>query len=174
MEREDKVVAVLAAAGGSVIGRVRLQKSVYLLERLGLNSGFRFAYHHYGPFSRDLDNAMADAKAFGLVKEEFRRRESDGAIYSAFTLQPEASVDPRAYGTLGQERTAALVNRFAETNVTVLELAATVHWLAEAEHVPDWPAEIRKRKGVKVKEGRLEQAVDLLTELHLAPPVAAV
>ena len=42
MEREEIVAAVVAAAGGQLIGRVRLQKAVYLLERLGLNSGFEF------------------------------------------------------------------------------------------------------------------------------------
>jgi hypothetical protein len=39
-EREDIVSAVIAAAGGELIGRVRLQKTVYLLDRLGLDSGF--------------------------------------------------------------------------------------------------------------------------------------
>jgi len=60
MEREQIVAAVVAAARGPLIGRVRLQKTVYLLDRVGLNSGFDYEYHHYGPYSRDLDNATAD------------------------------------------------------------------------------------------------------------------
>ena len=98
-EREDVVAAVLAAAGGELTGRVRLQKAVYLMDRLGLESGFSFDYHHYGPFSRDLDNATADAKAFGLVEEEFERRQSDGATYSIFRLKGQPK--PEAYGRLG-------------------------------------------------------------------------
>ena len=41
-EREDIVAAVVEAAGGTLIGRVRLQKAVYLLDRLGLESGLSF------------------------------------------------------------------------------------------------------------------------------------
>ena len=60
-EREDIVAAIVAAAGGRLTSRVRLQKVVYLLDRLGLHSGFDFDYYNYGPYSRDLDNATVDA-----------------------------------------------------------------------------------------------------------------
>lgn len=168
-EREDVVAAVVSAAGGTLIGRVRLQKAVYLMDRLGLESGFSFDYHHYGPFSRDLDNAMGDAKAFGLVEEAFDRRQSDGASYSIFTLQGEAK--PEAYGKLSRKKAAELAQLFAATNVTVLELAATVDWLWREEKFTDWRGEIVKRKGVKVQAGRLEKAVVLLAQLKLSPPI---
>lgn len=63
-EPEDRVVEIVNAAGGRLVSRVRLQKIAYLLEKLGAESGFRFSYHHYGPYSRDLDNAILDAEAF--------------------------------------------------------------------------------------------------------------
>jgi uncharacterized protein len=173
MEREEIVAAVVAAGGGELTGRVRLQKTVYLLDRLGLNSGFGFDYHHYGPFSRDLDNAVADAKAFGLVEERFEHRQSDGAAYSVFALRSGKAADPKAYGRLGGAHARDLVKLFAATNVTVLELAATVDWLSRVERVPDWKGEIRKRKGVKVQGGRLEEAVALLGKLDLEPPAVA-
>ena len=169
-EREDVVAAVLAAAGGELTGRVRLQKAVYLMDRLGLESGLSFDYHHYGPFSRDLDNATADAKAFGLVEEEFERRQSDGATYSIFRLKGQPK--PEAYGRLGAEKAGELARLFAATNVTVLELAATVDWLWHVEKYADWKSEITKRKGVKVQGGRLEKAVELLAQLNLSPPPA--
>lgn len=167
-EREDVVAAVLAAAGGALTGRVRLQKAVYLMDRLGLESGLSFDYHHYGPFSRDLDNATADAKAFGLVEEEFEQRQSDGATYSIFRLKGQPKAD--AYGGLGAKRAEELAQVFAATSVTILELAATVDWLWRVENYIDWKSEIRKRKGVKVQSGRLEKAVKLLAELNLSPP----
>jgi hypothetical protein len=170
-EREDVVAAVVAAAGGTLIGRVRLQKAVYLMERMGLESGFSFDYHHFGPFSRDLDNATEDAKAFGLVAEEFGKRQSDGASYSIFKLKSDAK--PEAYGQLGREKASRLGKLFGETNVTVVELAATVDWLWREEKYADWRAEITKRKGVKVQGGRLEKALALLAELNLSPPALA-
>lgn len=170
-EREDIVTAVVAAAGGKLIGRVRLQKVVYLMDRLGLESGFSFDYHHYGPFSRDLDNATADAKAFGLLDEKFEHRQTDGASYSVFILKGDSK--PEAYGKLGATKAGKLAELFASTNVTVLELAATVDWLWRVEKYDDWRREITKRKGVKVQNGRLEKAVALLTELKLAPPAVS-
>ena len=162
MEREDVVTAVVAAAGNQIIGRVRLQKTVYLLDRLGLNSGFGYEYHHYGPYSRDLDNATADAKAFGMIEEDYERRQSDGAMYSIFRLSSGAAQRKEAYGELGRERAAELARLFAHTNVTVLELAATIDWLWREEKHRDWQSEITKRKSLKVRHGRLERAVDLL------------
>jgi uncharacterized protein len=172
MEREDVVVAVVAAAGGKLTSRVRLQKTVYLLDRLGLRSGFDYDYHHYGPYSRELDNAMLDAKAFDLVEEKFDHRQSDGAMYSIFELKANAKEE--AYGKLGSDRTGELVRKFVRTNVTVLELAATVDWLAQVEHHDDWRSEIIKRKGVKVQGDRLEKAVSLLVEIGLSPTSAGI
>ncbi len=172
MEREDIVAAIVSAAGGRLVSRVRLQKTTYLLDQLGLNSGFDYEYHHYGPYSRDLDNAVLDAWAFDLVDESFGRRESDGARYSIFSLKPDANVKDEALGELGRARAAALIQKFANTNVTVLELAATIDWLWRQEKCRDWRAEVTKRKGAKVQGGRLERAVELLKEIGLPPPAA--
>lgn len=171
MEREHIVATVLAAAEGRLVGRVRLQKTVYLLEQLGLESGFSFEYHHYGPYSRELDGATADAKAFQLIDEEIAYRHDDGAAYSVFKLK--GAPKTLALGTLAEGRARDLVRQFADTNVTVLELAATAHWLWRHEGRTDWRAEITKRKGMKVRDGRLERAIALLRQLELAPPEPA-
>ena len=169
-ERETIVAAVVvAAAGGTLISRVRMQKSVYLLDRLGLNSGFEFEYHHYGPYSRDLDLATADAVALQMVSETFQHREGDGARYSVFELK-QASPGEDAFGALGRQRATLLAEKFASTNITVLELAATVDWLCHAEKCEDWRAEVSRRKPLKVGGGRLDRAEMLLMNLGLTPP----
>jgi uncharacterized protein YwgA len=169
-EREDIVAAVVGGAGGTLTSRVRLQKTVYLLDRLGLNSGFDYEYHNYGPYSRDLDNATADAKAFGLIEEKYAHRKIDGAMYSIFTLSRAERADEQVYGSLGRERMSELVRLFTETNATVLELAATIDWLWRQERYADWKSEITKRKGVKVRQGRLERAEEFLHTIGLPPP----
>jgi uncharacterized protein YwgA len=170
-EREDTVVAVVAAAPGrQLTSRVRLQKAIYLLDRLGLESGFEFDYHHYGPYSRRFDNATADAKAFSLVTERIEHRKSDGASYSIFEAPDGVEPKAEAFGKLGRERTSDLVGLFAKTNLTVLELAATIDWLWRFEKVADWRSEVERRKGAKVGGGRLDRAVGLLRELNLSPP----
>lgn len=170
IEREKIVAAVVQAAGGSLTSRVRLQKTVYLLDRLGLNSGFSFEYYHYGPYSRDLDNATADAEAFGLVEETFAHRDSDGARYSIFALKVGAEAIEASFGDMDADRAGEAAKRFAKTNVTVLELAATIDWLWKEEKIADWRGEVKKRKGSKIGQGRLERAIELLCELGLQPP----
>ena len=40
------VPGLVLANGGELVGSVRLQKVVYLLDQIGLNSGFAFDYRH--------------------------------------------------------------------------------------------------------------------------------
>lgn len=167
---EQKVAAVLDATGGKLVSRVRLQKTVYLLEQLGLRSEFEFEYHHFGPYSRELDAAVSDARTLSVVREEIHRRESDGASYSVFVLSEPDSSKTEALGGLSKTRTQELVRKFVNTHVTVLELAATVHWLWRFERYKDWRTEIGRRKPMKVRQkGRLEAALALLRDLGLSP-----
>lgn len=167
---EHVVADIVAAAGGRLVSRIRLQKLAYLLDQLGAQSGFRYVYHHYGPYSRDLDAAVFDAEAFGLVDEKYDRRKLDGARYSIFELKGDAG--SHAYSYLGDAGLRDIVQRLASVNATVLELAATAHWLVESEKIKDWKAEIIRRKGSKASEDRLSEATTLLTALRL-PPAAA-
>ena len=48
------IPSLVVAAGGEIVGKIRLQKVVYLLDQMGLNSGFSYQYFHYGPYSEDL------------------------------------------------------------------------------------------------------------------------
>lgn len=167
IEREEHVAAIVDSAGGKLVSRVRLQKIAYLLDQLGMESGFSYQYHHYGPYSRDLDNAILDAEAFGYVEETFERRQSDGARYSVFESRkvPKTNV----FGHLDTNEVGQVIRKLADTNVTVLELAATAHWLAAVEKVPDWKKEIVRRKGPKTENNRLDKAIDLLRDLRLPP-----
>jgi len=166
-EPEDRVADIVVAAGGRLVSRVRLQKVAYLLDKLGANSGFSFSYHHYGPYSRELDSAVLDAEAFGKIEETIERRQSDGARYSVFDATPGARAQGYLYLTAPGLRDRA--RELAAESVTVLELAATAHWLLEEERVADWKTEIVRRKGPKTKNGRLSEAVNLLSRLGLEP-----
>ncbi|RVJ45855.1 hypothetical protein CN176_03460 [Sinorhizobium medicae] len=168
-EPEHHVAEIIAAAGGRLVSRIRLQKIAYLLDQLGSESGFDYVYYHYGPYSRDLDNAVLDAEAFGLVQEKFDYRQTDGARYSIF--ENKQAVD--GFTTLKDGRLRDLAKRLASKNVTVLELAATARWLVVDEGIPDWETEIRRRKGSKTDKGRLEEAKKLLSEIGLDLPQQA-
>jgi len=172
MDREVVVATLLKAAGGELTGSVRFQKAVYLLDQLGLDTGFRYEYQNYGPFSPDLDNAVADAKALSYVQEYIGRREIDGARYSTFKLNPNDTDLPVHIGQLGLEDLKEHLQKFVNADVTVLELAATAHWLAAEERIDDWQDELLRRKTIRAQGDRLERALELLRDVGL-PPAAA-
>jgi uncharacterized protein YwgA len=169
-EAESAVADIVVASGGRLASRVRLQKIAYLLDQLGAKSGFVYSYHHYGPYSRDLDTAIFEAEADGLVEETFEHRKSDGARYSVFVAK-HANGEP-GFSYLADAALRERARRLASANVTVLELAATAHWLKQGEKFGDWRTEIIRRKGTKTASGRLEEALALLRELGLPPGAA--
>lgn len=163
---DDLVVDTIAFSDGELVGRIRLQKVFYLLEKLGMQSGVPFEYHHYGPYSEAVSDAVTDAKFWGKLKETVSFRVSDGAPYSSF--KTDRSV-PQSLGSMKAEDAQNFLKKFAGYTSTVLELAATVHWLAFVEKVPNWRAEIKASKANKIENGRLDKAVALLTDIGLAP-----
>ncbi len=69
-ELDELLVQVVALAGGTVVGKTRLQKMMYLLDQCGLNSGCRYNYHHCGPFSAQIAEAAEDACELNLLRYE--------------------------------------------------------------------------------------------------------
>ncbi|NJL08737.1 MAG: hypothetical protein HC900_11095 [Methylacidiphilales bacterium] len=124
-EPEHNVADIVKAAGGRLVSRIRLQKIAYLLDQMGADSGFVYTYHHFGPYSRELDSAILDAKAFNLVEEKVERRKLDGARYSIFTTKENG--DEFNFSYLHDDKLRKFVERLSSENVTVLELAATAH-----------------------------------------------
>lgn len=151
--------SLVRAAGGEIAGKVRLQKMVYLLDQLGLNSGASYEYHHYGPYSAELAEQANDDVIFCELVEESRRRKGDGVPYVTYRAQGKAPESLKGF--------QAAIDLMQGTTATVLELAATAHWLKVYERLPNWKAEIKRRKGVKTEGGRLEEALALLERLQL-------
>lgn len=51
-------------------GRTKLQKIVYLSSRPDNIFNLRFVGYHYGPYSRELQEAISKMLAFNLIREE--------------------------------------------------------------------------------------------------------
>lgn len=162
------VPSLVLAAGGQLIGKIRLQKAVYLLDQMGLASGFSYEYHHYGPYSEDLAEQVEDDVIFGRLEADLRRRQSDGVPYVAYRANASGRGEP-IDSHMPRDRVGDALAQMERRSATVLELAATMHWLAVVENLPDWSAELVRRKGAKTKQGRQEQALDLLRTLGLPP-----
>ncbi|MDR6954683.1 uncharacterized protein YwgA [Ancylobacter sp. 3268] len=157
--------SLVAAAGGEIVGRIRLQKLVYLLDQLDLGSGFSYAYHHYGPYSAELAEEVGDEVVLGRLDEETRYRRGDGVPYVVYKSTGEEDAAAAAI----RRHFGAQLGEMQSCSATVLELAATIHWLAFKEECEDWRGELVRRKTVKTENGRTDQALALLAKLGLSP-----
>ena len=167
---EDFIVKMVSLSGGELVGRVRLQKIVYLLSQTGSPNipKLNWKYHHYGPYSVDLDSAIELAKHEDRIVEERRPRKSDGSLYSVFKLNDSAD-EREETDAVEIEQLEKLIRQLKNETSVVLELAATAHWLSEVEKVSDWKREIKLRKTWKADEERLQKALAVLSRLGLPP-----
>jgi hypothetical protein len=65
---------------------------VYLLDQMGLGSGYSFEYRHYGPYSAELSEEMEDDVIFRRLNVETKRRQSDGVPYTVYKVESDAEV----------------------------------------------------------------------------------
>lgn len=160
----EKLADVIAQNGGEIVGRTRLQKVFYLLEARGIGFGLAFDYHHYGPYSEELALAADDAQAMGYLRTE-QRQGFHEVPYTVFkvtvNVQPQDKED--ATGTLR----AKYLKIMEGYSALVLELAATVVFLKDHGYPDSHWMELKRRKGTKVTDRRLEQVKRLLTELDM-------
>ena len=160
----SNVVDIIQSAGGQIVGRTRLQKIVCLLELAGMDSGFQFEYHHYGPYSEKLSDAVAMAVMSNEIDEDIIYANWGGG-YSVYKVNPPTS---SSFVDVDNDRTR-LIKKAASANSIVLELAATAAYLAK-EGISDPWGETEQRKYDKAQKGRLGQAKSLYRELRKIVP----
>jgi uncharacterized protein len=154
-KRMNRIAQILRDAGGKIVGRTKLQKTVYVLTLAGFEDQFRFGYKHYGPFSEDLAETADLASAFGVISER-QQDASSGGTYSVY--EAEAG-EPSA-----QAARIRLTREAARSDAVLLELAATAAYLAKEGNPRPW-FETARRKPDKAADGRLERAKELYRDL---------
>lgn len=151
-----KDISAVIGAAGDLVGRTRLQKTVSLLEMVGLGYGFGFDYYKFGPFSDDLVVSLDRAIALGYVTEE-ERRANWGGSYSVFH-----STNP---GPTNNATRDALIQIAKNADAIALELAVTAAFLA-TQGSPDPWNEVAMRKPEKVGGNFLAKAKALYGQLR--------
>lgn len=150
-----KVAAIIADAGGRVVGRTRLQKIAYLLTVAGLETDLSFSYKHYGPFSEDLASSAQLGALLGLFNE-FEQPTSWGGSYSTYVSAAPAVPQVGARQELARAAASA--------DAVELELAATAVFLSREGYGNPWE-ETARRKPEKAVNGRIDRAKVLLRTL---------
>lgn len=162
------VAGIIRTAGGSLTGRTKLQKTVYLIKAAGWESAFAFRYFHYGPYSEALAEAAENACLLNLIKEK-RNCTSNGNPYSVYETVNETTLESDQ-SIVFEKPIRSLIQKASEANAIELELAATALYLAKEEHCKTPWRETERRKPQKSSNGLLERAKVLYVALRNCAP----
>jgi uncharacterized protein YwgA len=157
------LAAVIAAhPQRCVLGRTRLQKTVKLLQRVGLPTDYRFAIFFYGPYSEGIVSDVRLLECLGLVRESpLTHADNSGPAYriEAAEVAQRSEVD----------RYLPCIERLQQADLVVLELAATVDAYREmGSEAGEALERMRHKKASKWSEERERRALALLTDLGLS------
>src|SRR5690349_6526290 len=115
-----KVAAVIAAyqQTGKLVTRTRLQKSIKLLRRLGMDTDYVYTLHFYGPYSESLQAEVNYLGSLKVIEEVPQQRTSDGSTYYRLKFIGEVELPDIS-------KFSHSIEILKEYSTEVLELAAT-------------------------------------------------
>ena len=142
-----------------VVGRTRLQKTIYLLQRTGLPTDFDYSLHFYGPYSQGLNMGLNQVRQLGLVSEEVKTgSDNEYYIYQATedaTLPQIAPFRPA-------------LEAIRSTEDVPVELAATYDAFREMGYLhSESLKKLRLKKAAKCTPENEERAFALLRKIGL-------
>ena len=130
-----------------------LQKIVYLTQAEGLNLGFEYGIHFYGPYSADLNEAVISLAADRVIYFNYEKMshfmETNDSLYSI-----ESDLD-----TAAEEKLNAVIGKYKDKTPSELELITTTHYVKE--NLPETNLAgiiqgVKKIKGNKYSEKQIE------------------
>jgi hypothetical protein len=147
--------------GRRVTGRTRLQKTVKLLQRLGLPTDYRFTIFFYGPYSEGILSDIRLLGQLGLV--------SEASLPVPEGATPAFELTAREDAVLAEMAPFRPALRLMEkTDLVVLELAATYDAFRETgSGHDDAMKRLRHKKAGKCGPEREGRALELLAGLGL-------
>ncbi len=159
----DLVVGVVALNGGQLVSKIRLQKTLYLLEECGLGSALDFDYRYYGPFSAELARAGDEA----ADSRRLEATEQHGFHEVPYTVYSTQEQPPPQLGELSADRAKELLIIMDGYTAVVLELATTISFLRRYGLADDPVEKMKRLKPLKATPDRLDKVTRLLREVGL-------
>ena len=124
---------------GTVEGRTRMQKLVYLANLIGWNCFQDFRFHHYGPFSDSLTEAIGEMRSLGWVHEMARPTPGGNVAYEYSVEGGRENMINSLVGRVGDQRlvarTQGLFHQLENFSSDQLELMASLVFLRTTEHL---------------------------------------
>lgn len=156
-EAVRQIIAVMP--GGRVVGRKRMQKLAYLLQHSGAPLEATFNIHNYGPFSREIADAIEEASFAGAIKEECL----PVGVYGTYQYVYELGVPKSESDAEFSPNTKMLLLTLSGFATVALEVASTIAFFEEQGlSRNDAVAKTRQLKPGKSVSGILNNADKIL------------
>ena len=146
---------------GEKPGKKALQKMVFLIEKKGIELGFDYGLHFYGPYSSLLDAATTFLSADGVI-------EFDYSGYSHLMSIDENNFSVLPNGLSGKQINEIdnVIEHFKGNSASELELLTTA--IYAYDHLDDKSMEsvikgVQKIKGSKYAEGHIRSSLENFT-----------
>ena len=142
------------------MGRTRLQKTIKLLQRVGLPTDYDYVLFFYGPYSEGLKSDLGLLEVLGFVQEE-EHQSTHGMPYFTIIAKPEAELPDLA-------PFLPKIRLMENTETVALELAATYDSFRElgSDHEAAM-VRLRRKKQEKCTPENIQGALTLLGTLGL-------
>ena len=187
MTTYDFVHLVLHASGGQILGRTKLQKTVYFvgvltetLDRLG------YRPHFYGPYSPDVTEAVEDLRSLNFLKQETQSigaADSHGFEVARYDYkltedgkqiaEEKVQLYPSEWsGIVDAMNRLSVADTSDYVKLSIAAKAYFMHGKASRPTTPEELARMGQQFGWKVSEQQLREANEWLETLELVETAA--
>jgi len=124
LQEHAKVLHLLEQAG-EVVGRKKLQKIVYITQKLKFEFNQRFQFHFYGPYSETLSLEIEELCQLGFLEEMLE----DKGNYNVYRYQiTDKGKDFLAHIPVEMGNMLPLLDKLNQSTARFLELVSTVFY----------------------------------------------
>ncbi len=143
---------------GKKPGKKALQKIVFLIEQKGIDLGFEYGLHFYGPYSDTLDAETSFLSADGVIEFDY-----SGYSHLMSLNEKNFIVEPHGLSDEQQKTIAELIEHFKGQSPSELELLTTA--IYTYNHSQDKTKEsiisgVRKIKGSKYSRPQIQDSLE--------------
>lgn len=142
-------------------GKKLLQKMVYLAQANGIDLGFEYGIHFYGPYSATLDDSLYSLSADSIISFEYKGYSHLMSINDEYEAEFEL-------GETNKQKLDALIEKYKNKTPSQLELMTTTHYVQQKLAVTDEANIIVGVKKIKADKYSEEEIKEAINELNLS------
>ncbi len=150
---------------GEKPGKKILQKMIYLIEQKGIDLGYEYGLHFYGPYSAILDAATTFLSADGVIEFDY-----SGLSHLMSIDEKNFFVKPNGLSTEQLKEIDVLIEHFQGQSPSELELLTTA--IYAYDHLENKSKEsiingVQKIKGLKYSKEQIQHSLDDLEYFNI-------